>query len=265
MERSINRPKEAKPRGHPIALLLHRAAEMFARDAEGWGLTPGRALAIAVAPILAVLGISATVAYPGLFQRVIEEDRLVEWSQFALLLPAGFLFAQVSVRLIRSGRTRLGVLYLLLAIGVFFVAGEEISWGQRILGLHTPESLAAMNAQQEISVHNIYSLHAAFIYAVMLGGAYGTIAPLVGSVFAAGRPRASLGQLLVPPLCLVPAFLVPFGYRFWRLVFQPDVYRSPGYRTYVITKFSEVGELCFYFALLVFAWLTLRRLRQEPR
>jgi hypothetical protein len=236
--------------------------EFWVQDAKAWGLTSRHALMIAAVPILGSLAISATVLYPGLFQKVIEEDRLVEWLQFGLLLVASLLFAMVSVRLIRDGRTGRGVLYLLLAFGVFFVAGEEISWGQRILGLDTPENLAALNSQQEISVHNIYSLHAAFIYAVMLGAAYGSIAPLISLVLPEGR-YSTPGRLLLPPLCLVPAFLVPFGYRLWRLIFRPDVYSSPGYRSYVITKFSEIGELCFYFALLVFAWLTLRRLRQE--
>jgi hypothetical protein len=244
--------------------VTEKSATIFAEDAEAWGLSPRRALMIAAVPVLATLAISATVPYPGFFKRTIEEDRLVEWLQFGLLLVAGPFFLLVGVRLIRAGRTRFGVLYLAIAIGVFFVAGEEISWGQRILGLHTPEDLAAVNSQREISVHNIYSLHAAFIHAVMLGGAYGTIAPLVKLATSAGpRRSAGLGQLFVPPLCLVPAFLVPFGYRFWRLVFRPDVYSSPGYRAYVITKFSEVGELCFYFALLILAWLTWRRVRQE--
>ena len=237
-------------------------ADFLVQDTKPWGLTPRHALMIAVVPILVSLALSATVLYPGLFHKVIEEDRLVEWLQFGLLLAASLLFALVSVRLFRAGRASFGALYLLIAGGVFFVAGEEISWGQRVLGLHTPEVLAAVNSQREISVHNIYSLHSAFIHAVMLGAAYGTIAPLFSLMFAS-RHRG-VGQVLVPPLCLVPAFLVPFAYRFWRLVFRPDVYSSPGYRTYVITKFSEIGELCFYFGLLMFAWLTLRRLGQEP-
>jgi hypothetical protein len=237
-------------------------ADFWVQDTKLWGLIPRHAVMIALVPILVSLVISVTVLYPGLFQRVIEEDRLIEWLQFGLLLAASLLFALVSVRLIRAGRASFGAVYLLIAGGVFFVAGEEISWGQRILGLHTPEDLAAVNSQREISIHNIYSLHSAFIHAVMLGAAYGTIAPLFSLMFA--RRNSGVGQLFVPPLCLVPAFLVPFAYRFWRLVFRPDVYSSPGYRTYVITKFSEIGELCFYFALLMFAWLTWRRLRQEP-
>jgi len=42
-----------------------------------------------------------------------------------------------------------------LAVIAFFGAAEEISWGQRILDLQTPETLAQVNVQDEISVHNI--------------------------------------------------------------------------------------------------------------
>ena len=39
---------------------------------------------------------------------------------------------------------------------MFFIAfGEEISWGQRILGIETPESLEGINDQGETNLHNL--------------------------------------------------------------------------------------------------------------
>lgn len=38
---------------------------------------------------------------------------------------------------------------------LFFGMGEEISWGQRILGIETPEFLANVNAQKETNLHNL--------------------------------------------------------------------------------------------------------------
>ena len=37
--------------------------------------------------------------------------------------------------------------------------GEEISWGQRILGFATPESMADVNRQGEFNIHNLPGLH----------------------------------------------------------------------------------------------------------
>lgn len=45
--------------------------------------------------------------------------------------------------------------YLITALIFFIGAGEEISWGQRIFKIETPESIAAINTQEEITLHNI--------------------------------------------------------------------------------------------------------------
>jgi len=41
------------------------------------------------------------------------------------------------------------------ALLFFVAAGEEISWGQRIFHIETPESLKQSNVQQEITIHNL--------------------------------------------------------------------------------------------------------------
>lgn len=55
--------------------------------------------------------------------------------------------------LFRTGRN-----YLILLLGLFFLfcAGEEISWGQRIFGIETPEFMEVENAQKEFNFHNLY-------------------------------------------------------------------------------------------------------------
>lgn len=47
------------------------------------------------------------------------------------------------------------LVYLGLAFLFFFGAGEEISWGQRILGFETPESISQVNRQEEFNLHNL--------------------------------------------------------------------------------------------------------------
>jgi len=42
-----------------------------------------------------------------------------------------------------------------LSFMFFFGAGEEISWGQRIFNIATPEAINAVNDQGEITVHNL--------------------------------------------------------------------------------------------------------------
>ena len=47
------------------------------------------------------------------------------------------------------------LVYLGLAALFFFGAGEEISWGQRILGFQTPEPISEVNRQEEFNLHNL--------------------------------------------------------------------------------------------------------------
>jgi hypothetical protein len=47
------------------------------------------------------------------------------------------------------------LVYLGLALLFFFGAGEEISWGQRILGFQTPQPLSQVNRQEEFNLHNL--------------------------------------------------------------------------------------------------------------
>lgn len=48
-----------------------------------------------------------------------------------------------------------GALSCLLALVLFVMAGEELSWGQRIFHWSTPEGYAKINAQSETNLHNL--------------------------------------------------------------------------------------------------------------
>ena len=54
--------------------------------------------------------------------------------------------------------------HLLLIAGFVVVAGEEISWGQRVFGWETPQTVAEVNLQQETNLHNLYNEYFVQIY-----------------------------------------------------------------------------------------------------
>jgi hypothetical protein len=56
-------------------------------------------------------------------------------------------------------KTKRNLFFLLLGLLFFLCFGEEISWGQRILNIDTPEFIAEINAQKEINVHNLFLFH----------------------------------------------------------------------------------------------------------
>jgi hypothetical protein len=55
------------------------------------------------------------------------------------------------------------LVYLGLALLFLFGAGEEISWGQRIFGFQTPETLSQVNRQEEFNLHNLSAWEASAI------------------------------------------------------------------------------------------------------
>ncbi len=59
---------------------------------------------------------------------------------------------------VASFHVRLPATYILGGIAMLFATGEEISWGQRIVGFSTPDFLINLNSQKEFNLHNILEL-----------------------------------------------------------------------------------------------------------
>lgn len=56
-------------------------------------------------------------------------------------------------------KTKKNIFFLLLGILFLFGSGEEISWGQRIFNIETPQALKEINTQKELNIHNIAIFH----------------------------------------------------------------------------------------------------------
>ena len=83
------------------------------------------------------------------------EDGFIEWCTVLVLLWAMSICAW-RVWTLRHARSPLFLgVTALLGLLCLFGAGEEISWGQRLLGLETPEYFSKRNAQGEIGFHNM--------------------------------------------------------------------------------------------------------------
>jgi hypothetical protein len=80
------------------------------------------------------------------------EDRQVEWATFWLAMLAAACAAAAAWR--ARPRTA-GLLAVGLVVLSVVLAGEEIAWGQRKLGLELPALFAEHNVQGEITIHNL--------------------------------------------------------------------------------------------------------------
>lgn len=135
---------------------------------------------------------------PRRFHALMQEDGWAEWATFLVFaLAAGLGVARArSPALAKLER----VVLLGLALFAAFVAGEEISWGQRLLGYQPPRLFLEYNFQQEANLHNLLKdvLDTRFVVAAIAIG-YGLLLPFLN--FLALVPRA-----LAPALSLAPYF-----------------------------------------------------------
>lgn len=160
---------------------------------------------------LVVVGMAATaVAAPAAYQVVVQEDGPIEWLTFAFFAVAGGLRLPQSI-----GRRR--AFDTLVALFCLFVAGEEISWGQRLLGYTPPEYFLEGNVQQEANLHNFADVFGRpGITLALLLAAYGLLLTL-----AHATPRLRPWLHRIGATAPVPATVPWFGLTAILLVLYP--------------------------------------------
>ncbi|GIV80757.1 MAG: hypothetical protein KatS3mg051_0111 [Anaerolineae bacterium] len=134
---------------------MHLVRRLMAKSAQEWGVSLPTAYLIFLIPLVVSALLIPIRLDKGLYRLLLDEDRLFEWATFACFV-LGTLIGLAVVRNRWQARDRLGVaLYLLFTLLMFFSAGEEISWGQRVVDFDTPEDLIEINKQDEFNLHNI--------------------------------------------------------------------------------------------------------------
>ncbi|MGO3109662.1 MAG: hypothetical protein ACTIJ8_14440 [Sphingobacterium sp.] len=91
-----------------------------------------------------------------LFEEVyVAEDGFVEnWTVLVMLVAA--MYALYNYGTLRKAKTfHFKLTMIMIALFSLFIAGEEISWGQRIFGVESSEFFKANNGQGETNLHNL--------------------------------------------------------------------------------------------------------------
>ncbi len=112
-------------------------------------------ITLALVTIILITGYILLYSNLTLFNKYVEEDGLVEWLT-VLGLVLGFIVCVYRFFTLAGKRNWWFLtVTLLLGLLLFFGAGEEISWGQRILGIKSSAYFTANNTQQETNFHNL--------------------------------------------------------------------------------------------------------------
>ncbi|MEM8766928.1 MAG: hypothetical protein AAGE43_05765 [Pseudomonadota bacterium] len=163
----------------------------------------------ALASILIISSLAAAALInglaPGSFEQLSQEDGPIEWLSFYAFAGAALLAVRALFTAGGKQQVWLSLYMSLFALGSALIAGEEISWGQRVLGYQPPEAFLAENFQQELNVHNLAAdgVRQAVLLALLAG--FGVLFPLLRYFPGLGPWLAE--RVPVPGAWIIPGFL----------------------------------------------------------
>lgn len=186
--------------------------------------------------VILFLGLTYTplIMHEKILDAFVREDHIFETLTFVYFIVIGILFLYAFLR-IRS-KTNHNNLYWLsqlsllgLALLFFVGAGEEISWGQRLFKIETPTAIKEINAQEELTIHNLNifqgeeaimpldlsQLSTAFIFI------FGLIIPLLCNI--SKKSRTFFSRIMpIMPLTIGYLFIVNYLFQKFIIRFLPN-------------------------------------------
>ena len=212
---------------------------------------------IRVLPVIGIVGFSIIVAIP--FTRrgaywLVAENRPVEMLTFFAALAA----AAQGIRLIRAhwrGRSPRWTIafFFVFTLGLLLVAGEEIAWGQQFFRFQTPEPIARLNQQGELTLHNLGPMQGRNDFLRSAFGIGGLVGLWLGRRYAMLRP-------ITPPTILFNWFALIVVVGLVDTFCDASGMTARGWE--FSHRMSEVVEM--YIAISAFLFVLLRS-RELPR
>ena len=186
----------------------------------------------------------------------LEENHPVEVLTFGFALTGGLIGARLVLRSIQRKEDPLTLwFYLLFSLGIIFIAGEEIAWGQQFFGFATPEEWKKLNFQGETTLHNIVGLQS---HSDMIRTTFG-LCGLAG-VWLSVQPRF---RRIGAPVILSPWFLLISAHSL--LDVYNDFFPINVKFDFYVQRLSELVEMMIGIAGMLFLWLNSRMLSSVPK
>lgn len=204
---------------------------------------------LVLGPLAFLAGYAALrMGVPDAVPRLIKEDGALEYLQVLMYATAACFALLVGARstspLIRSAFWGFG-------LACVFVALEEVSWGERLLGFDPPQSIRDLNTQGEMNLHNLDPIQRFLHFAYILAGLIGGLGWLVPKGLPDGRVRRDLKGILPDrstALFFLPA-VVFYGYM--EITGFPVV-------GWLRSQDQEVFETLFASGCVLFSWTRLQ-------
>ena len=145
-----------------------------------------------------------------------KEDGVAENLSFLFYLVAGVVLLSSSFKMNHSQAR--GVLPVLLGLFFIVVAGEEISWGQRLFEFNTPDVMKGSNTQGEFNFHNLsvvdkndslLNQHTLLNIFVVING---VLFPIAYYFYSGFRTLVARFKFPIIPVACMPIFFIAIIY-----------------------------------------------------
>lgn len=193
-------------KGHAVwnSPFVKRIREHRVRDTDrhlhimtGWNFSLSVILSCFAVALIYIVVVSRFLD-DAMLRMINREDGVIEYATALIFFFCSILSLLLSFKLPRE--TSLVIILRLFSAVFFLMAGEEISWGQRIFEVETLEVMKQINVQGENNIHNLFGYFADHVF---IAGffIYGFILPVLTSrIFFlrklfdfVGLPIASIG------------------------------------------------------------------------
>jgi hypothetical protein len=193
------------------------------------------------------------------FVELVKEDAVFEYIQFFLFLISA-IFAFKTYRHFKKTKAEKAktIIFLILSLGFLFIALDEISWGQRILGIKSSTTIEEINAQDELTIHNLKLFQETILHpSYMLVGLYGAFAFLIVKYLL---PKKYNYLTLYTPkpylfFCFFSVFAYYFLFEFYIEPNQIQIGKAP------MNSWQEVFETYMAFGFYGYILPTFRKLK----
>ena len=155
-----------------------------------------------------------------------------------------------------SKKIILSLFFALIAVASIFIAGEEISWGQRILHIDTPAEYAAHNHQNELNLHNNEDIFDYVYLAYFCLGLYGGFAWIIRVILKKFFPKKEItkwAETLIPDWTLALYFLPAAIYSKLRAE----------YGIWTFNKWEELMEIILAIAITLFVYDNFKNIKKR--
>ena len=177
------------------------------------------------------------------------EDGFVEWLTVVFYFMSFIFSILIGKKIIKQKKNHFAVIYFVFSITFCLIAFEEISWGQRIFQIDTPEFLEE-NLQNELNIHNLPMFH-------MLRHFFSLLVSLTGFILwvfftNSNKLKDTAFTKFFVPQGYVMSYFIPVAIFYEIILFQIHKYFEVVYVYLVQWPGTEIFEFILSVGIFIF-------------